>query len=79
MKLPRDLGGEDLVKKLRPFGYLPTRQTGSHIRLTRESPEGQQHLTIPRHRALRVGTLNNLLGDVAAHLDIEKAELLRRL
>lgn len=79
MRLPRDLSGDDLVKRLRPFGYAPSRQTGNHIRLTRSSPAGQHHVTVPRHRALRVGTLNSILGDVAAHLGLEKAELLERL
>ena len=34
MKLPRDIGGMELAKKLQRFGYQVTRQTGSHIRLT---------------------------------------------
>ena len=79
MRLPRDLSGDDLVKKLRPFGYAPSRQTGSHVRLTNESPKGTHHVTVPRHRALRVGTLNSILGEVAAHLGLDKAELVRRL
>lgn len=79
MKLPRDLSGEDLAKGLRQFGYLPTRQGGSHVRLTRESAEGDHHVTIPKHRSLRLGTLNSLLGEVATHLGIDKAELLRAL
>lgn len=79
MRLPRDLSGEDLVKKLRPFGYEMTRQTGNHIRLTRVAPGGAHHVTVPRQRALRVGTLNSILGEVAAHLGLEKAELLERL
>jgi predicted RNA binding protein YcfA (HicA-like mRNA interferase family) len=79
MRLPRDLSGEDLVKKLRPFGYVATRQTGNHIRLTRSSPKGEHHVTVPRHRALRVGTLNSVLAEVAAHLGLEKTELVRRL
>jgi len=34
MKMPRDLSGADLVKRLAALGYSQTRQTGSHIRLT---------------------------------------------
>ncbi len=33
MKLPRDLGGEELAKLLKKYGYEVTRQTGSHMRL----------------------------------------------
>jgi predicted RNA binding protein YcfA (HicA-like mRNA interferase family) len=37
MRIPRDLSGADLVKRLSRLGYEVTRQTGSHIRLTREN------------------------------------------
>jgi hypothetical protein len=36
-------------------------------------------VTIPAHDALRVGTLSAILGDVAAHLKLDRDELLRRL
>ena len=48
MKLPRDLSGADLVKALARFGYRVTRQTGSHIRLTTDTP-APHHITIPAH------------------------------
>lgn len=51
MRLPRDLSGDDLAKALTLFGYEPTRQTGSHVRLT-TTLEGEHHVTIPSHRAL---------------------------
>ena len=35
------------------------------MRLTRVLPNGQQHLTIPAHKPLRVGTLRQVLKDVA--------------
>ena len=34
MKLPRDVSGVDLAKRLGRLGYEVTRQTGSHLRLT---------------------------------------------
>ena len=34
MKLPRDIGGEELAKILNKYGYEVTRQTGNHLRLT---------------------------------------------
>jgi len=69
MKLPRDVSGARLVKALAALGYRPTRQSGSHIRLTCEAPK-QHHITIPRHRPLRVGTLAAVIRDVAAHLQV---------
>ena len=78
MRLPRDLGGEELARRLQKYGYSIRRQTGSHLRLSR-SQKPVHHLTIPRHKPLRVGTLNNIIKDVANHLKIDKEELLREL
>ncbi len=78
MKLPRDLDGDELAKLLRPFDYEITRQVGSHIRLT-TTRNGEHHITIPRHRPLRIGTLNAILRDVAQHLDMSRDELLDAL
>ena len=38
MKLPRGLTGAELVRNLQRLGYVVTRQTGSHIRLTCTHP-----------------------------------------
>jgi predicted RNA binding protein YcfA (HicA-like mRNA interferase family) len=78
MTLPRDLSGRDLVKALKRFGYTKTRQTGSHIRLT-TSERGQHHLTVPDHNALKVGTLAQILSDVAEHFQITRDEVQKRL
>jgi predicted RNA binding protein YcfA (HicA-like mRNA interferase family) len=56
MKLPRDLSGTDLAKALERIGYRITRQTGSHLRLTTDLPT-QQHITVPAHDPLKMGTL----------------------
>ncbi len=78
MKLPRDLSGEELAKLLRKYGYEVTRQTGSHMRLTARL-EGEHHITIPKHRVLKPGTLNSILRDVAEHLGVDKKELIKEL
>jgi len=78
VKLPRDLSGADLAKALARVGYRITRQTGSHLRLTTDLPS-QHHVTIPAHDPLKVGTLSGILGDVAAHLKLDRDELLQRL
>jgi len=66
MRIPRDIGAEELITLLRRYQYRETRQTGSHIRLTTVSG-GEHHLTIPRHKPLRVGTPHAILGDMAEH------------
>ena len=40
---------------------------------------GEHHGTIPDHASLRVGTLANILGDVALHLEIDRAALVEAL
>ena len=66
MRLPRDVSGRLLVKRLTVLGYVITRQKGSHIRLT-TLLRGEHHITIPDHDSLRVGTLRSILGSIAAH------------
>ena len=78
MRLPRDLSGEELAILLRRYGYEMTRQTGSHMRMT-TALGGEHHITIPCHKALRVGTLNAILTDVAEHLDLPRQTLLETL
>ena len=76
MKLPRDISGNQLVKNLKPFGYLVTRQTGSHIRLS-TNQNGQHHITIPQHDPLKIGTLAAILADVAVHFKCFKKRINR--
>ena len=78
MRLPRDISGDELAKALRQLGYVATRQTGSHLRLT-TSERGEHHVTIPRHDPIKIGTLAGILQDVAAHFDVSREQLLTRL
>ena len=78
MRIPRDVSGADLARKLKSFGYQITRQTGSHMRLTTQE-QGEHHVTVPNHDPVRLGTLNDILTEVAAHFQIERDEILRRL
>ncbi len=78
MKLPRDLSGHALAAALTKLGYRVTRQTGSHMRLTTEVG-GEHHVTIPAHDALKVGTLNAILREIADHAGVTRDELLTQL
>jgi len=79
LKLPRDVSGEELVKSLRRFGYEITRQTGSHIRVTSNFKGREHHVTIPAHKQLKVGTLAEVLSNVAAYLDLTREKLVQEL
>lgn len=78
MKLPRDLSSDELVKALARLEYEVDRQAGSHIRLTTQR-DGEHHLTIPAHKPLKIGTLNAILRDVAAHASLSRDQLLETL
>jgi predicted RNA binding protein YcfA (HicA-like mRNA interferase family) len=78
MRLPRDLSGADLVKRLERLGYHVTRQSGSHMRLT-STAHGEHHITVPRHDPLRIGTLAAVLDAVAVHHGLSRDALLDRL
>lgn len=78
MRLPRDVSGRELVRALSVFGYQPTRQTGSHQRVTTQRG-GEHHVTVPMHSSLRAGTLAAILGDVAEHLGMARDEVAERL
>lgn len=79
MKLPRDLSGNDLARLLRKYGYEVTRQTGSHMRLTSNHMGSENHITIPAHTSLKVGTLAQILDVVAEYLNTSREELSRIL
>ena len=53
MRFPRHIGGQELAKLVKEYGYKITRQTGSHIRLT-TSRGAEHHITIPKHKPLKV-------------------------
>ena len=78
MRLPRDVSGGELAKRLSRLGYEVTRQSGSHMRLTTQEL-GEHHLTIPDHDELRVGTLRSILRDVAEHFGLSLQEVVERL
>jgi len=78
MRLPRDVSGSEIVKALRILGYVVSRQSGSHIRVT-TMENGEYRVTIPNHNPIKLGTLASILDDVASHFDISRDEILRRI
>lgn len=78
MKIPRNNSGEKLSKLLKRFGFEITRQTGSYMSLT-TTIRGEFHIIIPKHKSLKIGTLNNIISDIARYFEIDKADLLGEL
>jgi len=78
MKLPRNLGADQLIKALRVLGYSIDHQRGSHIRIVTQL-NGQPHETIPNHNPIKVGTLAHILQNIARHHNVTVEDLLSRL
>ena len=77
MKTPRDLSGDELVKKLcRDWGYRIVHQEGSHVVLETYYPT-HQRIVVPAHKSLRIGTLSAILRVVARHKGVGRAEILK--
>jgi len=79
MKIPRDESAERFIRKMAAMGYSKTRQTGSHIRISRYSADRTFHLTIPNHNPIKIGTLSDILKEAAQQLGISKEELIQKL
>ncbi|NEO95740.1 MAG: type II toxin-antitoxin system HicA family toxin [Moorea sp. SIO3G5] len=78
MRVPRDLSSNDLIKSLARLDYEVTRQTGSHIRLKTQR-NGEHNITVPAHNPIKLGTLNAILREVAAHFKMTRNQLLEAL
>ena len=73
MKLPRDLSGTEVARRLaRQYGYRVTRSRGSHMTVTLTAGVDRHQVTIPRHHDVRIGTLDAIISDVAAFLGLPK-------
>ena len=66
-KIPRDISGRELTKLLNRYKYKVVRESGSHIRL------------VSTYQQTKIGTLNNILNDIAEYLKISKKELIHEL
>lgn len=75
MRLPI-ISGLDIIKCLKKFGFIATRQRGSHVRLEKYGGNKTIKLTVPLHRELKKGTLNRIIKD--AGLTLEEFEQKRK-
>jgi len=76
MKIPRDTSSDNLIQLLKKYDYKITHQTGSHIKLTSNIKNVEHHITIPKHKDLKIGTLNNILKDTSKYQEIDKDNLI---
>ncbi len=77
-KLPQ-VSGNTLVALLTFLGYQEVRQKGSHLRLKKITPMGEHAVTVPLHKVLAKGTLNDILNKVSLWNNIPKDALIKKL
>ena len=77
-RLPQ-VSGRNLIRLLHSLGYVSIRQKGSHVRLRKITAVGEHNLTVPDHKVLAKGTLNDILTQVSLWNGVSKEELLTRL
>lgn len=77
MRLPRDLSGEKVARLLEQrYGYRVSRSRGSHMTATLTKRDGKRHsVTVPKHREVRIGTLDAIVTDVAEFHGQSKREV----
>jgi len=72
----KPVSGETVIKILsKEYGFVVSGQSGSHVRLSRPTPEGKVGTVVPLHKELKTGTLRGVLklaridpDDFARHL-----------
>jgi predicted RNA binding protein YcfA (HicA-like mRNA interferase family) len=78
-KVPRDISGRELANLLSKYKYKKIRETGSHIRLVSSYKKSEHKITIPDHKSIKIGTLNNILDEIAGYVDLQKSKLVEEL
>lgn len=77
-KLPH-ISGQQLVKLLQSLGYSVVRQRGSHKSLRKITASGMHAITVPEHRVIAKGTLNDIISKVSIYNGISKEDLIKKL
>lgn len=77
-KLPQ-VSGEKLAKFLEKLDYQVIRQKGSHIRLRKVTAIGEHNITVPNHKVIAKGTLNDIITKISLWNNIPKDILINWL
>ncbi|MBI4452381.1 type II toxin-antitoxin system HicA family toxin [Candidatus Woesearchaeota archaeon] len=58
----RNVSGEKLIKILcNKLGFSVSGRSGSHVRLSKITPEGKVGTVVPIHHDIKIGTLKSIL------------------
>lgn len=65
----RVISGKEVVKILSGYGFVVTRITGSHTRLTLQNVHQETlHVTVPLHSEIKRGTLRGIISELEKHI-----------
>ena len=68
----RIISGKAVIKILCGYGFVVTRVTGSHTRLTLQTVHQETlHVTVPLHSELKRGTLRGIISELEKHISLE--------
>ncbi len=73
------ISGQRLVRFLEKLGYHVIRQKGSHIRLRKTTSVGEHNITVPNHKVIAKGTLNDIITKVSLWNNISKDDLIKMI
>jgi predicted RNA binding protein YcfA (HicA-like mRNA interferase family) len=57
----RRVSGAEAIRALERLGFVQVRQSGSHVVLKKQTPEGDVGCVVPLHGELAIGTLRGVL------------------
>ena len=77
-RLPQT-SGRAVIQLLLSLGYEILRQRGSHVRLRKATNAGEHNITVPDHKILAKGTLNDILTRASLWNSLSKDDLIERL
>jgi predicted RNA binding protein YcfA (HicA-like mRNA interferase family) len=77
-RLPQ-ASGDAVVALLGKLGYRIVRQRGNHIQMKRMTESGERCLTVPAHKSIAKGTLNDIMTKVSLSTGLPRQDLLSRL
>jgi len=77
-RLPQ-VSGDHLVRLLDSLGYVFDRQKGSHATYEKTAIIGKHTITVPMHKEITKGTLNDILNKLSLFNGISKEDLVAKL
>jgi len=77
-KLPQ-VSGSRIANLLKSLDYIFARQKGSHATYEKMVKIGKHTVTVPLHKEITKGTLNDILNRVGLYNGLSKEELIDRL